>query len=65
MVSFTDGACEEATTIGGVLLVPGQRPEVFGCALRGEDTEEWKTKGDQRQVIGQSEIFPVIVAKLT
>ena len=62
---FTDGACEEFTSIGGVLLAPGKQPEVFGCIMKEEDTLAWKTKRDQKQVIGQAEIFPVLVAKLT
>lgn len=62
---FTDAACESTTSIGGVLFVSGQVPEVFGCNLRDEDTAEWKTNVDQRQVIGQAEIFPVLVATLT
>ena len=62
---FTDGACEDSTSIGGVLIAPGMQPEAFGCVLRETDLEAWKTKSDQRQVIGQAEIFPVLVAKLT
>ena len=31
---FTDGACEDLTSIGGLLLAPGMRPEVFGCVMR-------------------------------
>ena len=48
-----------------MLFVDGQAPEIFGCVLAHEDIEEWKVKVDQRQVIGQSEILPVLVAKLT
>lgn len=64
-VLFTDGACEEEVSIGGVLFIPGEAPEVWGCVLAREDVEEWKSKSSQAQVIGQAEIFPVLVAKLT
>ena len=64
-IVFTDGACEDTTSIGGVLFLPGCVPEVFGCTLREADIDEWRSKTDQKQVIGQAEIFPVLVAKLT
>lgn len=62
---YTDGACEDTTSIGGVLFVPGQRPQAFGCELSDADVAKWKSKATQKQVIGQAEIFPVLVAKLT
>lgn len=34
-IVFTDGACEDMTSIGGVLFLPGCVPEVFGCSARG------------------------------
>jgi len=64
-IVFTDGACEDTTSIGGVLFLPGSVPEVFGCTLREVDIEDWRSKADQKQVIGQAEIFPVLIAKLT
>ena len=64
-IVFTDGACEDTTSIGGVLFLPGCVPEVFGCTLRESDIDDWRSKADQKQVIGQAEIFPVLVAKLT
>ena len=65
-VVFTDGACEDdGTSIGGVLFIDGQRPLVFGCVLALEDVEELKDRAGQKQVIGQAEILPVLVAKLT
>lgn len=65
IVVFTDGACEDCTSIGGVVFVPGRAPETFGCVLREEDITDWRSKVDQKQVIGQAEIFPILVAKLT
>ena len=62
---FTDGACESKTSIGGVMFVPGQAPRAFGCEMQDSDIEAWKSKSTQAQVIGQAEIFPVLVAKLT
>ena len=66
VIVFTDGACEEdGTTVGGVLYVPGRAPECFGAKLSEETTAVWKTKLDQTQVIGQAEIFPLLIARLT
>lgn len=65
IVVFTDGACEDSTSIGGVIFVPVCALETFGCVLREEDISEWRSKRDQKQVIGQAEIFPILVAKLT
>ena len=62
---FTDGACEpEGTTVGGV-LVDGSLTQCFGCAVSATQVEAWKTKLNQTQVIGQAELFPVLLAKLT
>ena len=36
LVIFTDWACDEETSIEGVLFEVGQRPEVFGCTLRDD-----------------------------
>ena len=68
VVVFTDGACEEGaggTSIGGVLLKPGGCCECFGAKLSQEAVDSWKTKVGQTQVIGQAEVFPVWVARLT
>ena len=35
---------------GGVLFVPGEKPEALGCTMLEEDTSEWKTKVDQKQL---------------
>jgi len=50
---------------GGVFFEQARPPECFGCMLRDESIAGWKTKVEQKQVIGQAEIFPVLVSKLT
>ena len=47
------------------MFIDGMPPEVFGCVLAQEDVEELKDKAGQKQVIGQAEILPILVAKLT
>ena len=60
---FTDGACEEAgTTVGGVLII-GQKVECFGFAVCAEQVDSCKTKLNQKQLIRQAELYPVLVAK--
>lgn len=62
---FTDGACErEGTTVGGVIFADGV-VETFGFQVSNEQVEAWKTKLGQEQIIGQAELFPVLIAKLT
>jgi hypothetical protein len=61
---FTDGACEELTTIGGVLIL-NDTVQCFGAVVPDSVVSSWKSKLDQEQVIGQAEIFPVLVARLT
>ena len=66
VIVLTDGACEESgTTIGGVMYIPGEAPQCFGAKLSEATTSPWKTKLEQTQVIGQAEIFPLLVARLT
>lgn len=63
---FTDGACEtEEITIGGVIFDGASRPELFGAVMAAETIDKWKTKLGQDQVIGQAELFPLLVARLT
>ena len=62
---FVDGAVEEETSIGAVLISPSGEVEVLGAVVPDEVTATWKSKANQRQVIGQAEIFPFIVARLT
>ena len=62
---FTDGACEpDCTSIGGVLL-DGETVEYFGARIPLPLCKKWCTKDGQTQVIGQAELFPVLVARLT
>ena len=63
---FTDGACEEAgTTVGGVIIEVGKQRECFGARLPDWMVDQWKTKESQIQVIGQAEIYPLLLARLT
>ena len=63
---FTDGACEDCTSVGGMIYDPDDNcVECFGAVIHQSLIDTWKTKIDQTQVIGQAEIFPVLVAKLT
>ena len=63
---FSDGACEpDGTTIGAVIFVPGLKPELFGAVMAQSTIDLWKTKLDQTQVIGQAELFPLLIARLT
>ena len=61
---FTDGACEDVTSIGGV-LIDGDVQECFGAIVPHRLVDDWKSNFEQTQVIGQAELFPVLVAKLT
>ena len=66
---FTDGACEgeyfSEVTCGGIVFHYSlKRPEFFGMHVPKETVMRWKNSG-LRQVIGQCEIYPVLVAKLT
>ena len=66
IIIFTDGACElECTSIGGILFDGTSQPEAFGAVMSKSTIESWASKVGQTQVIGQAEIFPVLVAKLT
>jgi len=66
IVIFTDGACEDAvTSIGGVLFEVGRTPEMFGAVISAQTIRRWISKAGQKQVIGQAEIFPMLVARLT
>ena len=66
IIVFTDGACEtECTSIGGILIDGSDQPEAFGAVISASTVESWASKVGQTQVIGQAEIFPVLVAKLT
>ena len=62
---FTDGACEEATSIGGVLIVPGAQVQYFGAIVSKKLADSWKAVAEQQQVIGQAELFPLWIARQT
>jgi hypothetical protein len=66
---FTDGACEgdqyDIVTAGAIIFDPlTQFPEMVGFHVPSGFVKSWKSTG-LSQVIGQAEIFPVLVAKLT
>ena len=44
---------------------PHGKVECFGAIVHEDTVAKWKTKLDQDQVIGQAELFPVLVSKLT
>jgi hypothetical protein len=61
---FTDGACEaDGTTIGGVMFDGDSVPELFGGRIAEKTIKSWCTKLDQKQVIGQAELFPFLIAR--
>ena len=67
---FTDGACEEEgrlVTVGAILLSPRlDAPEAFGFQVSQDLVDAWKSRGmDQKQVVGQAELFPQLVARTT
>ena len=65
LVVLTDGACDPGvTTIGGVLLERGSHPRFFGLTVPQGVADTWRS-GDSYQVVGQAEIIPVLVARLT
>ena len=61
---FTDGACENEVSIGGV-LIDGDTCRYFGAVMKQDVVDSWKTKLEQEQVIGQAELYPLMVARLT
>jgi hypothetical protein len=65
VVIFTDGAWEAQTaTIGAMIFTPGERPQVFGETVPESIRRTWADDSDA-QVIGQAELLPIFVAKLT
>ena len=68
-IIFTDGAAEgtkrSVVSVGGVLFRPCAGGALFfSCEVPAPIVARW-TSGGKRQVIGQAEVFPVLVAKLT
>ena len=47
------------------MIFCGDIVQCSGFMVSHEQVDEWKTKAWQKQVIGQAELFPVLVAKLT
>ena len=65
-IVFLDGAVEDdVATVGGVLFGSAGKLEHFGLEVPAQITESWKSKAGQTQTIGQAEIFPALVARLT
>ena len=67
LVLFTDGAAEgeqfSKVTVGGILFDPvGGPPEFFGTTVSEGILGEWREKG-LRQVIGQAEVYPYLLAR--
>ncbi|CAE7252934.1 SLC24A2 [Symbiodinium sp. CCMP2592] len=66
---FTDGACEPTAsgghlaTVGGVLIVRGRHPQVrtFGCKVNDDLVSKWSS--EKRHLIGQTELFAVVLAR--
>ena len=65
MVLTGEGCAEGGRTIGGGSGWRGVRIQCFGCQINKYVVDSWKTKLDQEQVIGQAEIYPVYIARLT
>lgn len=63
---FSDGACEDSgTSFGTVLFDSDGTVECFGAIVAQTTVDSWKTKADQKQVIGQAELVPLLIARLT
>ena len=65
---FSDGACEgvhfEEVTAGAVLVLPSGVIKFFGLRIPAKVVKEWQCQG-QEQTIGQAEIAPALLARLT
>ena len=64
---FSDGACEDdGTSVGAVLFDPlSSKLHCFGAEISQRTLNTWKSRLEQTQVIGQAELFPLLVARLT
>lgn len=69
LVLFTDGACEPGAdgaleaSCGAVLFIPGRRgPKYFGARVGQVLLDRWTSLGS-KQVVGQAELLPVVLAK--
>jgi hypothetical protein len=65
-IVYTDGSAEgteRTAAVGGVLVPPGGgQCEYFAEHIPGEVVERWMSMGS-RQIIGQAELLPVLMAK--
>jgi len=62
---FVGGACEEScTSVGAVLVINGRPLEYFGARVSQATLVSWRTRLEQTQLIGQAEIFPMLLARL-
>ena len=52
-------------SIGGLAIFPDGRSECFGAEVDDVTADSWRSRADQKQVIGQAELFPFLVARLT
>ena len=65
IMAFTDGACEgEDVTIGAVVVDSARffKPFMWGTRVHPKLVERWRAEG-ATQVIGQTELLPVILLK--
>ena len=62
---FTDGACEDVTTIGGYALFLCGASDMFGAVIPSSLAAQWKSRTQQSQIIGQAELYRLLVARLT
>ena len=54
-----------APQICALIIAPGRGAQCFGAKISSATLELWKTKLDQVQVIGQAELFPLLISRLT
>ena len=67
LLVFTDGACEglefEIASFGAVMIdIEDGRKEMFGAYVQESILRHW-TESGARQTIGQTELYPVLVAR--
>ena len=62
IVVFTDGACEtDGVTVGAVMFDGWEKARYIEHKMDEQVAESWR-RGASKQVIGQAEIFPVLMA---
>ena len=65
-VLFTDGACEDEGQVvssGAVIYVPGSQPRFFCMRAEACLREKWRDHRDQKQLVLQAEMAPLIVSR--